>query len=312
MTALRKAVIPAAGRGTRSLPASKAVPKELLPLVDKPAIQYVVEEANAAGLGDVGIITAPDKGAILAHFAADPALEAALADAANEDLLAAVRGASGLGPVTPIVQDHPRGLGDAVACAEEFVEGEAFAVLLADDLIDARDPALATMMAIHAVTGGSVLLLVEVAPDRIGHYGCVDAHPVDERTFAGAAGVPQGAEIHELTRFIEKPARGEEYSNLAIIGRYVFTSAIFDALRSTQAGRLGEVQLTDAIARLASVPASQGGGVYGLVHRGRRYDTGDKLEYLKAVVQIAADRPDLGAAFREWLGSFVADLGEAK
>jgi UTP--glucose-1-phosphate uridylyltransferase len=310
MALLGKAVIPAAGRGTRSLPASKAIPKELLPLVDRPTIQYVVEEAVAAGLNDIAIVTAPGKEALAAHFAPDLALEEVLKSSGSAAQLEAVRHASALGPLTQILQDEPRGLGHAVACAEEFVGGEAFAVLLADDLLDERDPALATMMAIHARTGASVVLLVEVPREEVQRYGSVDAMRVDPAALPGEGGVPADAEIHHLTRLIEKPAPGEEYGTLAIVGRYILTPAIFDALRKVGRDRSGEVQLTDAIDALARRAPGQGGGVYGLVFRGRRYDTGDKLEYLKAFVQIAADRPDLGPDFLAWLRTYVENRGD--
>jgi UTP--glucose-1-phosphate uridylyltransferase len=314
MASLRKAVIPAAGRGTRSLPASKAIPKELLPIVDRPAIQYVVEEARAAGLADVAIITAPGKAALAAHFAPDPDLEAALTKAGNADLLDAVRRASALGPLTEVLQDEPRGLGHAVACAEAFVAGDSFAVLLADDLLDERDPALATMMAIHERTGASVLLLIEETQEQVRLYGSVDPVRVEAAALPGTGSasentVPEGAEIYRVSRVIEKPLPGEEYSNLAVIGRYIFTPAIFDALRETEPGRAGEIQLTDAIDALARRSPAEGGGVYGLVFRGRRYDAGDKLEYLKAVVQIAGDRPDLGPRFLAWLRTYVGGEG---
>ncbi len=310
MALLGKAVIPAAGRGTRSLPASKVIPKELFPLIDRPAIQYVVEEAVAAGCDDIAIVTAPGKEALAAHFAFDPALEAALRSTGSAAQLEAVRHASALGPLTEILQDEPRGLGHAVACAEEFAAGEAFAVLLADDLLDERDPALATMMAIHARTGASVVLLIEVPRDKAQLYGSVDALRVDPAALPGEGGIPSDAEIHHLTRLIEKPAPGEEYGTLAIVGRYIFTPAIFDALREVGRGRSGEIQLTDAIDALARRALAEGGGVYGLVFRGRRYDTGDKLGYLKATVQIAADRPDLGPDFRSWLRTYVENRGD--
>jgi UTP--glucose-1-phosphate uridylyltransferase len=310
MASLRKAVIPAAGRGTRSLPASKAIPKELLPIVDRPAIQYVVEEARAAGLADVAIVTAPGKAALAAHFAPDPHLEASLERAGRADLLRAVTTASALGPLTEILQDEPRGLGHAVACAEDFAAGESFAGLIGDDLLDERDPALATMMAIHERTGASVVLLLEVPQDKAHLYGSVDAIRVEGATLPGAGVVPEDAEIYRVSRVVEKPQPGEEYSNLAVIGRYVFVPAIFDALRETEPGRAGEIQLTDAIDALARRSPADGGGVYGLVFRGRRYDTGDKLESLKAVVQIAGNRPDLGPDFLAWLRTYVENLGE--
>jgi len=310
MALLRKAVIPAAGRGTRSLPASKAIPKEMIPLVDRPAIQYVVEEAVAAGLDDIAIVTAPGKDAFAAHFAPDPALEELLRASGAVAQLEAVRHASALGPLTAITQDEPRGLGHAVACAEEFAGGEAFALLLADDLLDERDPALASMMAIHARTGASVVLLMEVAPEKAQLYGSVDPIRVDPTALPGEGDVPADAEIHHVTRLIEKPAPGEEYSNLAVVGRYIFTAAIFDALREVGRGRSGEVQLTDAIDALARRAPERGGGVYGVVFRGRRYDTGDRLEYLKAFVQIAGSRSDLGPDFLAWLRTYVENRGD--
>ena len=309
MASVAKAVIPAAGRGTRSLPASKVVPKELLPVVDKPTIQYVVEEALAAGLTDLGVVVGPGKDAIGAHFARDAALEGVLADKGADALLEAVRRATLPDGLTEIVQDEPRGLGDAVARAEGFVGGEAFAVLLADDFLDERDPALDAMIAIHEATGGSVVLLVEVPADRIGLYGSVDASPADPGLLAGVAAIPEGAEVVRVSRVIEKPAPGEEYSNYAIVGRYVLTPDVFDALRATKPGRGGEVQLTDAIGALAARAEGDRGGVYGLVFRGRRYDTGDTLDYLKATVQIAASRPGIGPEFVSWLQDFVTEGG---
>ena len=310
MAPVRKAVIPAAGRGTRFLPASKAIPKEMIPVVDRPAIQYVVEEAAAAGLTEVCLVTAEGKEAMAAHFAPADALEAALEAKDDEERLAAVRHASELATISYARQDDPKGLGHAVACAEEFVDGEPFAVLLGDDFCDERDPVLPVMTAIAERTGSSVILLLEVPDDMIRLYGSVDPVPVAVADLPGAGGVPDDAEVHRLLRMNEKPAPGDEYSNLAIIGRYVFTPAVFDVLRETKPGRGGEIQLTDAINTLASMPVEEGGGVYGLVFRGRRYDTGDKLEYLKAVVQIAADRPDLGPDFTSWLETFVAQRQE--
>ncbi len=310
MTSVRKAVIPAAGRGTRFLPASKAIPKEMIPVVDRPAIQYVVEEAAAAGLTQVGLITADGKEAMAAHFSPAPELEAMLESKGDDARLALVREASELADITYITQDQPKGLGHAVGCAEEFVAGEPFAVMLGDDFVDARTPVLDIMAAIHRRTGASVVLLLEVPPEMIRLYGSVDPVPVPVADLPGEGGVPDDAEIHLLKRLNEKPAPGEEYSNYAIIGRYIFTPAIFDVLRDTAPGRGGEIQVTDAINTLAQMPVEDGGTVYGLVFRGRRYDTGDKLEYLKSVVQIAADREDLGPDFTAWLREFVAEAGK--
>lgn len=312
--ALCKAVVPAAGRGTRFLPASKAVPKEMIPIVDRPAIQYVVEEAVAAGLTDIAFIVGEGKGAIASHFAPDPGLEAYLEERDDADRLEEVRRAAALGSFTYLTQDEPLGLGHAVSIAEDHVGGEAFAVLLADDFCDERDPALAAMIALHELTGQSVILLLEVSPERIQAYGCADPVPLSVDDIAGAAGdsrIPSDIEIHTVARVNEKPAPGEEYSNLALIGRYVLTPAVFDVLHSIPPGRGGEIQLTDAIDRLARMPVDDGGGVLGVVFQGRRYDTGDRLGYLKATVEIATDRVDLGPEFREWLSSFVEE-GEGR
>lgn len=304
---VKKAVIPAAGRGTRFLPASKAIPKEMIPVVDKPAIQYVVEEAATAGLTDVCLITAEGKEAIEAHFAAAPELEAALEAKGDTGRLAAVREATDLAHMSYVIQDEPKGLGHAVACAEEAVAGEPFAVLLGDDFLDARDAALADMCAVQQRTGGSVLLLIEVPEDQVHLYGCVDPVGVAPDDLPGEGELPDGLELFKVTRLQEKPAPGTQYSNLAVIGRYVFTNTVFDVLRETGPGRGGEIQLTDAIDTLAAMPAEQGGGVYGIVFRGRRYDTGNKAEYLKATVQLAAARDDLGFDLRAWLTEFLAD-----
>lgn len=304
---VKKAVIPAAGRGTRFLPASKAIPKEMIPVVDKPAIQYVVEEAAAAGLSDVCLITAEGKEAIEAHFAEAPELEAALEAKGDTGRLAAVREATELASMTYVIQDQPKGLGHAVACAEEAVAGEPFAVLLGDDFLDARDAALADMCAVQQRTGGSVLLLIEVPEDQVHLYGCVDPVAVALEDLPGEGDLPEGLELFKVARLQEKPAPGTQYSNLAVIGRYVFTNRVFDVLRETGPGRGGEIQLTDAIDTLAAMPAEQGGGVYGIVFRGRRYDTGNKAEYLKATVQLAAARDDLGFDLRAWLTEFLAE-----
>ncbi|MBN2176397.1 MAG: UTP--glucose-1-phosphate uridylyltransferase [Demequinaceae bacterium] len=310
MAQVRKAVIPAAGRGTRFLPASKAIPKELIPVIDRPSVQYVVEEALAAGLSDVALVLTGGKEAVAEHFAPDAVLEAHLKEKGEKDFLDEVRRTSGLGPLTYLVQDVPDGLGKAVGVAEEYVGKEPFVVMLGDDFCDERDPALPTMIALHECTGMSVVLLMEVPSVLLGVYGSVDPFPLSLDDIPGAdrdPRIPDDAEVHRLLRLNEKPARGEEYSNLAVIGRYLFTPAVFDAIRETPPGRNGETQLTDAIDRLTRVPVDEGGGVLGLVFRGRRYDTGDKLEYLKAVVTIAVDRPDLGPAFRKWLDAFVSD-----
>lgn len=308
MEHVRKAVIPAAGLGTRFLPASKAVPKEMLPLVDTPAIQAVVEEAVAAGLADVGIITSDDKPAMRAHFEPAPELEALLQAKGDDVRLQQLRDLNALGEPTWILQDEPRGLGHAIGCAEEFAAGEPFAVLLGDDLLDARNPMLPAMAAVQARLGGSVVLLLEVDERLASLYGVVESTPVEASDIAGDVALA-GLDIRRISRTQEKPAPGEALSNLALIGRYVFNPAVFEVLRHTPPGRGGEVQITDAIGTLAGMPAADGGGVFGVVFRGVRYDTGDKLEYMKAAVQVALARPDIGLAFEAWLRDYLASEG---
>jgi len=296
---IHKAVIPAAGLGTRFLPATKSTPKEMLPVVDKPAIQYVVEEAVRAGLDDVLLITGRSKRTLADHFDAVPELEAALEAKGDLERLAKVRESTDLGHVHFVRQGQPRGLGHAVLQAKHHVGHEPFAVLLGDDLIDERDELLSTMLALQERTGGSVIALLEVPPAQISMYGCAAVEELE--------GAADGDQVR-ITALVEKPPADEAPSNLAIIGRYVLHPAVFEVLENTEPGRGGEIQLTDALATLAGLPASEGGGVYGVVFRGRRYDTGDRLDYLKAVVQIAVDRPDLGPEFRTWLGEFAGTL----
>lgn len=297
---IRKAVIPAAGLGTRFLPATKAIPKEMLPVVDTPAIQYVVEEAAAAGLSDVLMITARGKGALEDHFDRAWELESALEEKGDDDRLAKVRASAELADLHYVRQQNPQGLGHAVNCARGHVGNEPFAVLLGDDLIDARDPLLTDMVAIQEELGGSVVALIEVDPSQISLYGCAVAEP--------ASATSTDVDVVKVSGMVEKPAVDEAPSNLAIIGRYVLHPAVFDVLDKTAPGRGGEIQLTDALQTLAQMPADEGGGVHGVVFRGRRYDTGDQLDYLKAVVQLASEREDLGPNLRDWLRDFVATM----
>jgi UTP--glucose-1-phosphate uridylyltransferase len=281
-----KAVIPAAGLGTRFLPATKATPKEMLPVVDKPAIQYVVEEAVRAGLTDVLMVTGRSKRPLEDHFDRNVELELALEAKGDAAKLELVREATDLATVHYVRQGDPKGLGHAVLAAAEHVGQEPFAVLLGDDLIDERDHLLEDMVAVQQREGGSVVCLMEVPQDQISLYGC--------------AAVEGSGDVVRITGLVEKPPVAEAPSNLAIIGRYVLSPAVFDVLRRTQPGRGGEIQLTDALQELISLEP-----VHGVVFRGRRYDTGDRLDYLKAVVRLAADRDDLGpplvAWLREWL-----------
>ncbi|MGW5420825.1 UTP--glucose-1-phosphate uridylyltransferase GalU [Streptomyces sp. NPDC003943] len=291
---LTKAVIPAAGLGTRFLPATKATPKEMLPVVDKPAIQYVVEEAVAAGLSDVLMITGRNKRPLEDHFDRNYELEEALLRKGDGERLARVRESSDLATMHYVRQGAPRGLGHAVLCAAPHVGDEPFAVLLGDDLIDPRDPLLARMIEVRERCGGSVIALMEVEPSQIHLYGC-------------AAVVPAGeSDVVKVTDLVEKPEPAEAPSNLAVIGRYVLDPAVFAILRETAPGRGGEIQLTDALQRLVQ-DERLGGPVHGVVFKGRRYDTGDRGDYLRAIVRLACEREDLGPDFRTWLRSYVSE-----
>jgi UTP--glucose-1-phosphate uridylyltransferase len=294
---VRKAVIPAAGLGTRFLPATKAMPKEMLPVVDKPAIQYVVEEAVKVGLSDVLMITGRNKRALEDHFDRVPALEATLEAKGDTAKLESIQAASNLGDIHYVRQGDPKGLGHAVLRARQHVGYEPFAVLLGDDLIDARDDLLSIMIDVQAKTGGSVVALIEVEPSQISAYGCADISAIDGESFV------------RINKLVEKPDVDEAPSNLAVIGRYVLHPDVFDVLEKTEPGRGGEIQLTDALQELASRDG-EGGGVYGVVFRGRRYDTGDKLSYLKACVELAIDSDDLGPGLRAWLPEVAARLSK--
>lgn len=293
-TRITKAVIPAAGLGTRFLPATKATPKEMLPVVDKPAIQYVVEEARAANLSDVLMITGRNKRALEDHFDRNYELEEALTRKGDESRLARVRESSDLATMHYVRQGDPKGLGHAVLCAEPHVGDQPFAVLLGDDLIDPRDPLLSRMIDIQERFGGSVIALMEVDPAQIHLYGCAAIEPTAE------------ADVVRVTDLVEKPAAGEAPSSYAIIGRYVLDPAVFDAIKKTPPGRGGEIQLTDAL-REMSHRDDDGGPVHGVVFTGRRYDTGDRADYLRAIVRLACEREDLGPDFRTWLRSYVTE-----
>ncbi len=291
--AVTKAVIPAAGMGTRFLPASKAVPKELLPIVDTPAIEYVVAEAAAVGARDVLMITGRGKGALEDHFDRNAELERALEAKGDTGRLERVRRSAELATIHYVRQGDPLGLGHAVLCAADHVGNEPFAVLLGDDLIDPRDPLLSTMIEVRERFGGSVIALMEVPPEQINLYGCAAVQPIDGE-----------ADTVLVTGLVEKPPVDEAPSNLAVIGRYLLDPSVFDVLRQTEPGRGGEIQLTDALQHLA-VSRMAGAGVRGVIFRGRRYDTGDRMEYLKAVVRLASEHPELGDGFRSWLGEFA-------
>lgn len=291
---ISKAVIPAAGLGTRFLPATKATPKEMLPVVDKPAIQYVVEEAVAAGLSDVLMVTGRNKRPLEDHFDRNYELEEALTRKGDAERLAKVQESSDLAAMHYVRQGDPRGLGHAVLCAAPHVGDEPFAVLLGDDLIDPRDALLSRMVQVQARNGGSVVALMEVAPEQIHLYGSAAVESTDD------------SDVVRITGLVEKPEAAEAPSNYAIIGRYILDPHVFEILRRTEPGRGGEIQLTDALQQLAE-DEKVGGPVHGVVFRGRRYDTGDRGDYLRAIVRLACEREDLGPDFRSWLRSYVTE-----
>ena len=290
---VRKALIPAAGRGTRFLPFTKAVPKELAPVVATPTLELVVAEAAGVGITDVLLVVNPDKSAIGDYFRANPALEKALDGKGDEAGLAAVRRPDELATIHYVDQDDPKGLGHAVGCGAQFAGGEPIAVLLPDDLIDDRDALLGPMLEAYAEYGGVVVGLLDVGPVEISKYGCA----------VPAEGADPGADLVALADMIEKPKPEDAPSTLAIIGRYVLPPEIFAAIERTTRGAGGEIQLTDAMRDLGRA----GTPVHGVVFRGRRYDTGDRLEYVKAVVQLAARHPAIGADFRAWLREYEPD-----
>lgn len=291
------AVIPAAGLGTRFLPATKAMPKEMLPIVDKPAIQYVVEEAAAAGLGDVLVITGRNKDNLSNHFDSVPELEFTLERKGDEGRLGRVHESSELAHVHFLRQGQPLGLGHAVGRARRHVGNESFAVLLGDDLIDARDPLLTRMIAEHDARGATVIALMEVPRESIHLYGCAVVEETDS------------ADVVRVTGLVEKPSAEEAPSNLAVIGRYVLRPEIFDVIEQLEPGRGGEIQLTDALNVLAGGGGSDGGGgVYGVVFRGRRYDTGDRADWIKANLLLGVDHEELGEELTAWVLEFADRL----
>ncbi|NUS53649.1 MAG: UTP--glucose-1-phosphate uridylyltransferase GalU [Streptomycetaceae bacterium] len=292
---VRKAVVPAAGLGTRFLPATKATPKEMLPVVDKPAIQYVVEEAAAAGLDDVLMVTGRHKRAIEDHFDNAFELEQALAAKGDAIRLDAVRDPARLADIHHIRQGEPLGLGHAVLCARRHVGDQPFAVLLGDDLIDPRETLLSTMLDVRARYAGSVVALMEVPREQIRLYGCAAVEPTAEEGLV------------RVTGLVEKPSPDTAPSAYAVIGRYVLDPAVFDVLERTPPGRGGEIQLTDALQTLATT-----GTVHGVVFDGLRYDTGDKADYLRTVVRLACARDDLGPGFTAWLKEFAAGLEDGE
>ena len=284
---VRKAVFPAAGLGTRFLPATKAQPKEMLPLVDKPIIQYGVEEALASGCDQIIIVTGRGKQAIEDHFDVSYELERMLEDRKKADLLEIVRHISDLIHVAYVRQKEALGLGHAVLTSRELVGNEPFAVLLADDVIDADPPCLKQMIQVFEKMQCSILATQIVEGKAISAYGVLDVQPV-EGQFDGR--------LYEIRNMVEKPRLEDAPSNLAIIGRYILTPTVFDTLSEIKAGAGGELQLTDGMKLLLKKEK-----MYAYVYEGKRHDTGDKMGFLKATVEFALKRPDLGQSFREYL-----------
>lgn len=294
-----KAVIPAAGLGTRFVPATKAMPKEMLPVIDTPAIQLVVQEAADAGLTDVLVVTARGKTAIENHFDRNYELEEVLAAKGDDEGLGAIQASSEIASMHYVRQEKALGLGHAVLCAAEHVGNEPFAVLLGDDLISTHDALLRRMIEVRQQYGGSIVALAEVDPAQVSAYGVATIKPTDVD------------DVVAVIDMVEKPPVGEAPSNLIVVGRYILDPAVFDVLRNTKPGRGGEIQLTDALRTLARTDRSEGidgGGVHGVVFRGRRFDTGKKLDYLQTVIQFACERPDIAPEFVPWLRGYLNGL----
>lgn len=286
---VRKAVIPAAGLGTRFLPATKAQPKEMLPIVDKPTIQYIVEEAVASGIEEILIISGRNKRSIEDHFDKSFELERELLDNGKEDLLKEVQKISNLANVYYIRQKEPKGLGHAIGCAETFVQNEPFAVLLGDDIVVSEKPCLKQLMDCHKQYKTSILGVQGVPKEDVNKYGIVDGKFLEDS-------------VYKINNLIEKPKVEEAPSNIAILGRYIINPGIFEALRNTKPGKGGEIQLTDALKILMESEA-----MYAYCFEGRRYDVGDKLGFLIATVDFALKRDDLREGFTDYLRNLIND-----
>lgn len=280
---LRKAIIPAAGLGTRFLPATKAQPKEMLPIVDKPTLQYIIEEAVQSGIEEILIITGRNKKSIEDHFDKSVELELELEAKGKYELLEEVRKISDLVNIHYIRQKEPRGLGHAILCAKSFIGDEPFAVMLGDDIVESEKPCLKQMMEIYAQYKTTILGVQEISIHEVDKYGIVDGFRIEES-------------VYKVKGLVEKPSIDEAPSNIAILGRYVITPAIFEILEHTEPGKGGEIQLTDALKVLAQREA-----MYAYTLEGRRYDVGDKLGFLQATVDMALHRPDLRQEFLDYL-----------
>jgi UTP--glucose-1-phosphate uridylyltransferase len=292
---ITKAVIPAAGMGTRFLPATKAMPKEMLPVIDKPAIQYVVEEAINSGVSHLLLITGRNKQALENHFDRNVELETLLEKRGDTAKLNQINTISDEIDLHYVRQGNPLGLGHAVLKAETFVAGEPFALLLGDDIIEHGDELLAEMIWLAHTERASVIALMEVPHSQLSRYGVADISPTETQ------------HIFSINGFVEKPEPEQAPSRLVAIGRYVLQPGVFNILKKLEPGFGGEIQLSDALDLMAK-DSTLAGPVYGMVHEYRRFDTGDKLSYLKAIVQLAGERDDLGADFNKWLKKYSKDL----
>lgn len=289
---IRKAVLPAAGLGTRFLPATKAQPKEMLPIVDKPTIQYVVEEAAASGIEDIIIVTGRGKNAIEDHFDRSLELQIALERKGKDGQLREIQRISELASFCYVRQEEPLGLGHAILVTRALVGNEPFAVLLGDDIIDAEVPCLRQMISVFDKYRSSIIAVQQVPREETSSYGIIDHKPVEDS-------------VYRIEDLVEKPTPDTAPSDLAIIGRYILTPEIFDALEQTLPDEGGEIQLTNGLRILLRTQA-----IYGLAFRGRRYDAGSKLGFLKATVQFALKRPDLAPGFRSYLKTLDLDAAE--
>ena len=291
MQKIRKAVIPAAGFGTRFLPETKAMPKEMLPIVDKPTIQYIVEEIKASGIEQILIISGHAKRAIEDHFDSSPELEQHLYESGKMDLLKEVRQVASV-KIHYTRQQYMRGLGDAILCAKEFMDGEPFGVILGDDVVynGSGEPALKQSISQYDKTGGTIIGCQLVRPEQVSSYGIINGTPTEN------------PDLLKVKNMIEKPSIEEAPSRFAALGRYVITPEVFKILEQTKPGKGGEIQLTDALRVMA-----KNGNVYAYNFKGKRYDTGNKLGYLKATVEFALRRDDIGPEFRQYLKSLLMD-----
>lgn len=284
---VRKAVIPAAGLGTRFLPATKAQPKEMLPIVDKPTLQYIIEEAVDSGIEEILIITGRNKSSIENHFDKSVELELELERSDKQELLEEIRRISDMANIHYIRQKEPRGLGHAIHCAKSFIADEPFAVLLGDDIVYSNKPCLKQMIEVYDEYKTTILGVQEVSVEEVSKYGIIDGKHIEDK-------------IYKVKDLVEKPAREVAPSNIAILGRYIINPAIFECIEMTKPGKNGEIQLTDALKLLVEREA-----MYAYIFQGKRYDVGNKLGFLEATVEYALRREDIGEEFRSYLKGII-------